>query len=442
MIEFNHVHHLVHGLLSDAGGIYALGASPGSVIRNNVFHDVWPYEKPPFAWGIYLDATTSGYLVENNVVYHTMSGGVMFNNGGHENEIRNNVFALSARFALWPYWEKRPNKFHHNIVYLTQGDLIVSHAGSSLQERQKAGESLGVWDNNLYWHAGEPGALRFLGRTFEEWQALGLDVHSRIADPRFINPESGDFGIQPDSPALELGFRPIDVSRIGLHGDPSWVDEPRSIQHPKTVLPPPPAPPPPRETRDGFEETPTGAPPRDATVSGEEKGASIRVTDEQAATGGHSLKVTDSKALDPSWQPHFYYEPHFRGGRVKQSFDVRLEPDVRFFTEWRDTSSGHPANVGPSVTIDAGRGILVGGKSLHSVPVGQWLRVEIEATVGKDTPGTFTLSLGVPGRPPRVFRNLPFSGKDFREVHWLGFSSTAAADCVFHLDNVNIESVR
>ncbi len=41
--EFNHVHHVMNGWLDDGGAIYTLGNSPGSVIRNNVFHDVWPY---------------------------------------------------------------------------------------------------------------------------------------------------------------------------------------------------------------------------------------------------------------------------------------------------------------------------------------------------------------------------------------------------------------
>ena len=40
--------------------------------------------------------------VENNLVYNTLSGGLMFNNGGHEHVIQNNIFALSANHALWP----------------------------------------------------------------------------------------------------------------------------------------------------------------------------------------------------------------------------------------------------------------------------------------------------------------------------------------------------
>ncbi|MDP6506567.1 MAG: right-handed parallel beta-helix repeat-containing protein, partial [Planctomycetota bacterium] len=54
--ENNHIHHVVRGVLSDGGGIYTLGTQTGSVLRNNLIHDVFPYMgKPTMAWGIYLD---------------------------------------------------------------------------------------------------------------------------------------------------------------------------------------------------------------------------------------------------------------------------------------------------------------------------------------------------------------------------------------------------
>ena len=37
----------------------------------------------------------------------------------------------------------------------------------------------------------------------------GYDVRSRIADPLFIDPENGNFGLRPGSPALESGFIPL-----------------------------------------------------------------------------------------------------------------------------------------------------------------------------------------------------------------------------------------
>jgi hypothetical protein len=437
-IELNHVHDLGHGVMSDMGLIYCLGVSPGSVIRNNVFHDIWPYSEPPLAWGIYLDATCGGYLVENNLVYNTLCGGLMFNNGGHGHVIQNNIFALSANQALWPYAAKQPNTFRRNIVYLTQGELMVPYGERSLQERLAAKEALGTWDENVYWHTGGAERLRFYRRNFAQWQSLGLDRQSRIADPRFVDAASHDFRLKADSAALQFGFQPLDIGRAGLYGDTAWVNECSHARCPKVALPPPPAPPKPLEVDDGFEDTPVGSHPAHATVSGEEQGASIVVSDERAAAGKRSLKVTDSKTLQPSWQPHFYYEPHITSGVVRESFDAWLEPDADFFTEWRDTAD-YPQNVGPSVHFAGSGSVVAGGKTLAKIPSRQWICVEIEARLGSGAPRVFTVSLTVPGQAPQVFGNLPLPGSDFHELHWLGFSSTALANTVFYLDNMKIK---
>jgi hypothetical protein len=436
VIEYNHVHHVVNGVLSDAGAIYTLGVSPGSVIRNNVLHDVWPYDTPPFGWGVYLDATTGGYLVENNLVYNIQSGGLMFSNGGHENVIINNIFALCAHYAIWPYWGKQPNTLRRNIVYLTQGHLFVPFAESTLRERLRAGEPLGAWERNCYWHTGAE--LRFFREGFEDWQSLGLDRTSRMVDPDFVAAADYDFRLKPDSPARAMGFKPIDTSRVGLHGDAAWREEARTIKHPPTVLPPAPQPPKPREVEDGFENSAVGSRPEGAHVSGEEQGAAIRVSDDNAAAGRHSLKVADSKNLKPTWQPHFYYTPHVRMGTVIQSFDVLLAPDTQMFAEWRD-STPYPECVGPSIAFGPGGRITVGGRLLATGPPGQWIHVKIEATLGEKT---FTLTVTLPGRTPRTFSDQRMSGTRFEELHWLGFSSTAAAATAFYLDNLSVRRTR
>ncbi len=437
IIEYNHVHDMGHGVLSDAGLIYCLGVSPGSVIRNNVFHDMWPYSEPAIGWGIYLDALCGNYLVENNLVYNTLSGGLMFNNGGHEHIIRNNIFALSANQALWPYNERRPSAFRRNIVYLTQGSLFIPWAEQSLKDRLAKKEPLGDWDDNIYWHTGGPEKLRFYRRTFAEWQQIGLDRRSRVADPQFVDAAAHNFALKPTSPALQLGFQPFDVSKVGLYGDAAWAAESRHADCRPKPLPPPPAPPKPLTVNDDFEKTPVGAHPANARVSGEEQGASIRVSDERAASGRHSLKITDSKTLQPWWQPHFYYEPHFTSGVVRQSFDVWFAKDAQFFVEWRDTAD-YPRNVGPSVRFDGSGKVSVGAKPVAEVPPEAWVHVEIEASLGKAAPRTFKLTLTPAGRPSQVATNLPISGADFHELHWLGFSSTATADTVFYLDNMSI----
>ena len=35
-------------------------------------------------------------------------------------------------------------------------------------------------------------------------------------DPLFVDADNGDYRLKPDSPALKLGFQPIDISRIGV----------------------------------------------------------------------------------------------------------------------------------------------------------------------------------------------------------------------------------
>lgn len=440
IIEYNHVHDLGHGVLSDAGLIYCLGVSPGSVIRNNIFHDIWPYTNPPFGWGIYLDATCGQYLVERNLVYNTRSGGLMYNNGGHEHVIRNNIFALSTDYALWPFFEKRPDTFVHNIVYLTQGELFVPHAERFFKDRVAAGESLGSWDSNDYWDTRGPEHLKFLRQRFPEWQQKGLDLKSRIIDPGFLDPRKGDFRLTRKSPALQLGFRPLQLEAVGLYGESRWAGECRHRDCPLNPLPQPPPPPKPFALNDDFETTAVGSHPLQAQVSGEEHGASIRVTEERAASGKRSLKITDSSTLQPAWQPHFYYEPHYLAGAARESFSVWVATNAQFFTEWRDTGD-YPRNVGPSVLFDGRGNVSVGGKVLARIPAETWIHVEIEAALGDPATRVFSLKLKPAGALEQRFDSLPIPGAEFRQLHWLGFSSTALADTAFYLDNLSLKPI-
>ncbi len=54
---------------------------------------------------------------------------------------------------------------------------------------------------------------------WEAWQAKGLDLHSRIAQPLFVDQAAGDYRLRPDSPAFELGFKPLPLDEMGLYED-------------------------------------------------------------------------------------------------------------------------------------------------------------------------------------------------------------------------------
>ncbi|MBQ4079779.1 MAG: hypothetical protein II596_03770, partial [Thermoguttaceae bacterium] len=66
----------------------------------------------------------------------------------------------------------------------------------------------------------------FLGQTFQEWQKnKQKDLNSVVADPGFVDVQNHNFALKPDSPALKLGFEPIDASKIGPQNEASILSD-------------------------------------------------------------------------------------------------------------------------------------------------------------------------------------------------------------------------
>jgi hypothetical protein len=60
--------------------------------------------------------------------------------------------------------------------------------------------------------------VKFNGLAWSTWQKSGKDRHSVYADPMFADAAKRDFRLKPGSPALALGFEPIDTSMVGPRG--------------------------------------------------------------------------------------------------------------------------------------------------------------------------------------------------------------------------------
>ncbi|MFQ6098581.1 MAG: right-handed parallel beta-helix repeat-containing protein, partial [Armatimonadota bacterium] len=196
---------------------------------------------------------------------------------------------------------------------------------------------------------------------------------------------------------------------------------------------PPPPPPPPMLIDDDFELTPVGRQPADARCHTEDKGDSIAVTDETAASGKHCLKIVDAPGLEHAYNPHFFYSPNHRSGVTTCAFDMRIEDGVVMYHEWRDNA--RPYRVGPSVWVRGGE-VRVANEVLLVLPIGEWVHFEVTADLGDDSTGTWDLTVTLPGKEPQRFTDLQNGSPEWKTLTWLGWSSTGDARAVWYLDTI------
>ena len=246
-VEKNHIHHLGKGVLSDMGGIYTLGVQPGTTIRGNLVHDIQRCNYG--GWGIYPDEGSSSIVIENNICYNTGSQ-TFHQHFGRENVVRNNIWAFGQEgMAALSRGNRHNRRYTHvgqNIqcavtfernIFITNGEPIFVGSLADATGNLERGDIIS--DLNLFFDTtgqeivsgngihGKHGREN-LKRAFnwKDWQALGYDLHSAVADPKCRDLAKYDFTLAPDSPALKLGFKPIDMSDVGIRPPEKRVEEP------------------------------------------------------------------------------------------------------------------------------------------------------------------------------------------------------------------------
>lgn len=215
IIEKNHIHHIGQGKLSDMGAVYLLGNQPGTIVRNNIIHDV--VSSHYGALGLYTDEGSSGMLFENNICYN-ITGNCFGQHFGHQNTVRNNIFVKSDESPIGM------SKEELHIGMLFEKNIIVTK-GTSVYRVGYPGKPSGaihmIASNNniLYDESGEVFLFEADGKKYtlsEIKEKFGIEIESICENPEFVDFENNNFELKNNSPALKLGFKNIKTDEIGV----------------------------------------------------------------------------------------------------------------------------------------------------------------------------------------------------------------------------------
>jgi hypothetical protein len=215
-IGFNRIHRIGQGVLSDLGGIYTLGVSPGSASIGNVIWDVRAHDYG--GWGIYPDEGSSDWNIESNLVWRCTcvaphSGGAFHQHYGATNLIANNLFALSSGPPMQATRVENHRSFslEHNLIVSSNAEFFA-----------------GPWDkiqfesgSNCYVLLGTAPAREYPGGDLAQWRETGHDAGSILTNCAFIGVWP-DVHLPPQSPAYSIGFKMFTTETAGVYGPPAW----------------------------------------------------------------------------------------------------------------------------------------------------------------------------------------------------------------------------
>ena len=405
IVEFNRVYQMGNGVLSDAGGIYTLGVSPGTQLRNNWLSNLVPYNAQRMFNGVYLDEGSSHILVEDNIVQKADGMGLLLNYG-IKNSVLNNVFEQTEGIFIErntdTYGKRIPLSliFDRNIVVVDGRNVLppYSHAGWR-------------FNHNVYWSS--RGIVPTIhGVSFKQWQATGQDSRSLVAFPG-LHTVHGVIRAEPGSAANQAGFRPIETGNIGLYGPAAWRALPGTIRPlpiaDRTPCPMPTA----KPVQTTFQREKAGDYPYGAITWGNGN----RIAGPAEITGRQSLRI------GPHAVTYTYYQPWLRESNLILKFSILIPKHIgtTLVVELRDWRS-NPYITGPSVRFGSDASVLANGIPVGRVPLGKWVDVRVHYDYRRETSRRhYRISLSCAAKE-LASRKIQISGAaGFGILTWLGF---------------------
>lgn len=147
-------------------------------------------------WDIDLDDGSSWYLIYNNLL---LNGGLKMREG-YNRQATNNVTVNNSL---------HPHVWYPNSGDVFKGNIVFTAYLPAVMDRGIAAD--GKWGKELDYNffVATAGEMRKFAQN-------GCDANSDFGDPRFINPEKGDFRVKDDSPALKIGFVNFPMNQFGV----------------------------------------------------------------------------------------------------------------------------------------------------------------------------------------------------------------------------------
>ncbi len=197
-IEHNLIYRAMQQL-HDGAGIY-ITFCKGIVLRGNFIRDI--IDTGGYgASAYYLDEQAENCLVEGN-----LSIGVVRPSHNHmakNNTIRNNVFISDKEMSL-TFPRSSNYAFEKNILY-AKGSILLENP-----------DAIATFQNNILFSTqGQINCHKLSDYSRTDTYQLKLENGNVSADPLLIQFEKGNINFAPESPAIKLGIKPIDVSGAG-----------------------------------------------------------------------------------------------------------------------------------------------------------------------------------------------------------------------------------
>ena len=210
IVENNEVYRALEEL-ADGSALNVSGAGEGNIMRNNFAHHITSH-----ASGVMrTDDWQRGTTFENNIIYMANVSGIVHKGYNH---IINNILVdcsskESIRFASYPDEEADyGSKVQHNIFYESSDAIKYYNISYRASEGISKPEDCDADINIFYCAQNVEQAKKFVESKIKD----GIEKNSIIADPLFEDVANANFKLKPESPALKLGFKQIDMSEIGL----------------------------------------------------------------------------------------------------------------------------------------------------------------------------------------------------------------------------------